>query len=219
VAAKIRRAVRRRGAKLLIFHTGKSDLDPYADVAANVVSLERSFWKRVSDTLKDVKRPVLVYGPAAMTPVGVTVLERLIGVFEKKRTGSAPYLAPLPITTNSLALAKAGVEPLEEIGPWLEMPPLKFLHIVASDEPDGAARLLDEKHVPGLLGEIDCIVLQSSYESPLMDRAKIVLPAAIWCEKTGTITTFEGRQLPLRPVLPPRGDAREDKAILETVLA
>jgi len=94
-----------------------------------------------------------------------------------------------------------------------------YLHIVASDEPDGAARLLDEKHVQGLLKEIDCIVLQASYESPLMERATVVLPAAIWCEKSGTITTFEGRQLALRPVLRPRGEAREDKEILETVLA
>ena len=38
-----------------------------------------------------------------------------------------------------------------------------------------------------------------------------MLPAAIWCEKHGTITNFEGRELPLRAVLPPRGEAREDK--------
>jgi formate dehydrogenase major subunit len=219
VAAKIRRAVRRRGTKLLIFHTRKSDLDVYADVAANVVSLERSFWKRVSDTLKDVKRPVLVYGPAAMTPIGVTVLERLIGVFEKKRSGSAPYLIPLPITTNSLALAAAGAEPLEDIGPWLDMQPLSFLHIVASDEPDGGARLLDEKHVRGLIEEINCVVLQASYESPLMELATVVFPTAIWCEKTGTITSFEGRQLPVRAVLRPCGEAREDNTVLETIFA
>jgi NADH dehydrogenase/NADH:ubiquinone oxidoreductase subunit G len=215
VAAKIRRAVRRRGAKLLIFHARKSDLDAYADVAANVVSLERSLWKRVSDALKDAKRPVLVYGPAAMTPIGITVLDRLIAVFEKKRDGSEPYLIPVPITTNSLALVAAGVEPLEDIGPWLETQPLNLLHIVASDEPDGGARLLDEKRVRGLLGEIDCVVLQASYESPLMDLATVVLPAAIWCEKSGSVTNFEGRVLPLQAALPPQGEARQDNAILE----
>jgi formate dehydrogenase major subunit len=219
VAAKIRRSVRKLGARLLIFHARKSDLDAYADICANVVSLERSFWKRVADALKDVRHPVLVYGPAAMTPIGVTVLERLIGVFEKKRAGQAPQLVPLPTTTNSLALAKAGVEPLEDVAGWLDSQPLDFLHIVASDEPDGGARLLDEKHVRRLLEEIDCVVVQASYESPLTELAKVVLPAAVWSEKSGTITNFEGRELPLRAVLPPRGEAREDRAILEALSA
>jgi len=219
VAAKIRHSVRRSGAKLLIFHSRKSDLDAYADICAGVVSLERSFWKRVTDALKDVKHPVLIYGPAAMTPIGNTVLERLIGVFEKKRGGHAPQLVPLPVTTNSLALSKAGVEPLDDVAAWLDMQPLDFLHIVASDEPDGGARLLNERHVRRLLEEIDCVVVQASYESPLIELADVVLPAAVWSEKSGTITNFEGRELPLRPVLPPCGVAREDRAILEALSA
>ncbi len=219
VAAKIRRAVRKRGAKLLIFHTRKSDLDAWADVAANVVSLERSFWKRVTDSLKDVKRPVLVYGPGAMTPIGITVLERLIAVFEKKRSGTGPHLVPLPVTTNSLGLSKAGVEPLEDIAAWLDLQPLNFLYVVASDEPDGGARLLDERHVRALLEQIDCLVLQASYESPLMDLAEVVLPSAIWCEKSGTVTSFEGHELKIEAVLPPRGEARDDKTILEALSA
>jgi NADH dehydrogenase/NADH:ubiquinone oxidoreductase subunit G len=49
--------------------------------------------------------------------------------------------------------------------------------------------------------------------------AKVVLPAAIWCEKSGTITNFEGRRLNLAPVLPLNGEAREDAVILESVFA
>lgn len=217
VAAKIRTSVRKRGAKLLIFHTRKSDLDVYADICANVVSLERSFWKRVSEILADVERPAMVYGPNAITPVGVTVIERLIDIFDKKTSGQPPQLIPLPVSTNSFALTAAGIEPLEEIAPWLGAKPLKYLHVVASDEPDGGARLLEEKHVPALLETIDCVVVQASYRSALTDTAKVVLPAAIWCEKTGTITNFEGRDLPLRAVLPRRGEACDDKDILETM--
>lgn len=219
VAAKIRTTVRKRGAKLIILHARKTDLDQYAEICANVVTLERSFWKRVTDALKDVKRPALVYGPGAMTPIGVTVLERLIGILEKKRTGHAPQVIGLPVSANSLSLAIEGVEPVEDIAPWLDVQPLNFLHIIASDEPDGGARLLDEKHVRDLLAEIDCVVVQACYESPLLDAAKIVLPAAIWCEKSGTVTNFEGHESPLRAVLPPHGEAREDKAILEALSA
>jgi predicted molibdopterin-dependent oxidoreductase YjgC len=105
------------------------------------------------------------------------------------------------------------------MGLWLSAKPLRFLQIIASDEPDGGAHLLRERHVRALLDKIDCLIVQASYRSTLTDRAQVVLPSAIWCEKSGTITNFEGRELPLRQVLPPRGEARDDKAILETLFS
>ena len=219
VAARIRTTVRKRGAKLLIFHAHKSDLDRYADVCAHVVGLEHQLWDQVVATLEEAKRPVIVYGPNAMTPIGVTVMERLIKVFENNPGGQEPALIGLPISSNGLALAGAGIEAIEDVGPWLDAKPLKLLHIVASDAPDGGAQILDEKYVPELLEQIPCVVVQASYRSALTDKAAVVLPSTIWCEKSGTITNLEGRQLSLRPVLPVSGEAREDAAILESVFA
>ncbi len=219
VAARIRVAVRRRGAKLLIFHTRKSNLDGYADICANEVSMERSFWTKVTGTLAGAKRPVLVYGPEAMSAIGVTVLDRLIQTFEAQKSGNKPALVALPCSTNSLGCGAAGIELLDNLGPWLDTKPLSFLHIVASDEPDGGARLLQERYVRTLLEQVECIVVQAAYASPLTDLATVVLPATIWAEKSGTITNFEGTALPVRPVLPPAGEAREDQAILESVFA
>jgi predicted molibdopterin-dependent oxidoreductase YjgC len=219
LAARIRIAVRKRGAKLLIFHARKSDLDQYADIAANVVSLEHELWDRVAATLEGAKQPAIVYGPNAMTPIGVTVLERLIKIFETHADGQEPALIGLPVSPNSLALAGAGIEAIENVGPWLDAKPLKLLHIVAGDAPDGGAKMLDEKYVSGLLEEIPCVVVQAGYRSALTDKAAVVLPATIWCEKSGTITNLEGRRLSLRPALPVSGEAREDAAILESVFA
>jgi predicted molibdopterin-dependent oxidoreductase YjgC len=70
-----------------------------------------------------------------------------------------------------------------------------------------------------LLEQIDNVVVQASYHSVLTDVARVVLPAAIWCEKNGTITNFEGRTLPLQAALPVNGEAREDKTILEIAFA
>ena len=79
--------------------------------------------------------------------------------------------------------------------------------------------MLRERHVRALLDKIACVVVQASYHSMLTDRAQVVLPSAAWCEKSGTTTNFEGRQLPVRQVLPPPGEARDDKAILETLFS
>ncbi len=219
IAARIRVAVRKHSAKLLIFHARKSDLDALADIRANVVSMERSFWANVAATLAGAKRPVVVYGPDAMSAIGVTVLDQLIKTFETNDSVNGPAIVAIPHGTNSLSFRGAGVELLEEIGPWLDAKPLSFLHIVASDEPDGGAQLLKERHVRTLLEQLKCLVVQSAYASSLTELATVVLPAATWAEKSGTITNFEGTKLPVRPVLPPVGAAREDKAILESVFA
>ncbi|MGO9244802.1 MAG: molybdopterin-dependent oxidoreductase [Verrucomicrobiia bacterium] len=220
IAARIRTAVRKRGVKLVILHSRRSDLDVYADISSPVVSLERKFWNRVGEVLGSAKRPVLIYGAAAMTAVGVTILERLTKVLTSSSNGGE-MLAPiqLPTSTNGLALAAGGVEPVEDISTWLGVQPVNFLHIVASDEPDGGARLLKEPHVRALMEQIDCVAVQASYESALTDLARVVLPSAIWCEKNGSVTNFEGRALPLRAALAPSGEAREDNTVLETVFA
>jgi NADH dehydrogenase/NADH:ubiquinone oxidoreductase subunit G len=124
----------------------------------------------------------------------------------------------LPASTNAISIAAAGIEPLEEVAPWLDEKPLKLLHILASDEPDGGARLLDERHMRPLLEEIDCVVLSAAYESRLTDYARIILPAAIWVEKSGTIRNFQGDDLSLQAVLPSKGEARDDRSIIEAIL-
>jgi formate dehydrogenase major subunit len=220
IAAKIRTAVRKRGVKLVILNSRRSDLDTYADISAPVVSLERKFWNRVGEVLGNAKRPVLIYGAAAMTAVGVTILDRLTKVLTSQGNGGE-MLAPiqLPTSTNGLALAAGGVEPVEDVSTWLGVQPVNFLHIVASDEPDGGARLLKEPHVRALLEQIDCVVVQTSYQSALTDVARVVLPSVVWYEKTGSVTNFEGRILPLHAALAPSGEAREDNTVLETVFA
>lgn len=219
VAARIRATVRRRGAKLIVLHARRSDLDAFADICANVVSLEHRFWDHVATVLADARRPAVVYGPDAMTPIGVTVMEKLIQILESNPSGQEPLLISLPRSSNCLALANGGIEPVEEIGPWLDAKPLKFLHIVASDAPDGGAQMLEEKYVPGLLEQLDCVVVQASYQSRLTENAQVVLPSAIWCEKSGTVTNIEGRKLTVQPVLPLDGEVREDAIILESVFA
>jgi formate dehydrogenase major subunit len=53
-------------------------------------------------------------------------------------------------------------------------------------------------------------VIQSSYLSELTDSADLVLPAAIWSERTGTLTNTEGRIQKLKSAVQPAAQAKSD---------
>ncbi len=217
VAARIRTQVRKHGARLLIFQARKSDLDACAEICAHMVSLDHALWDRVGAVLRTARHPVLVYGAGAMTDDGVTVMERLIEILESNDQAQSPILLPLPEGSNSVALVAAGIEPVEDVSAWLEASPVQYLHIIAGDAPDGGAHLLREKQATAAFQSAACLVVQASYRSALSNMAHVVLPSAIWCERGGTVTNLEGRDLEFRPILPPAGEARGNQAILKEI--
>ena len=75
LAARIRTTVRKKGAKLLIFHARKTNLDQFADVRATTSVWKTNSGKRVGRPVGRRQAPRLVYGPNAMTPIGITVME------------------------------------------------------------------------------------------------------------------------------------------------
>ena len=62
--------------------------------------------------------------------------------------------------------------------------------------------------MPALLAQIGCVVVQAAYASPLLDAAHVVLPAAVWSEKSGTVTNLEGRAQHFAAAIPQQGEAR-----------
>ena len=217
VAARIRSAVRRRGAKLVILNSRKSDLDYYADISANIVTLERSLWHRVGETLAGCRAPLVVYGPQAMAPIGVSVMERLIAVLDSMGEGTVSLL-PLMTGPHSLPLAASGLTPVEHIVPWLDEKPTEFLYLLVSDDPTGGASLLKERHSGEWLDGLPLVVAHATYASALTEKAHVILPAAAWGEKNGSFRNLEGRDLTACAAVPPRGESRDDPAILHAVL-
>ena len=69
-------------------------------------------------------------------------------------------------------------------------------------------------HVEQALRSLDFLVVQDIFLNETAALAHVVLPAASWLEKDGTMTNTERRVQELEPVLPAPGEARPDWAIL-----
>jgi predicted molibdopterin-dependent oxidoreductase YjgC len=58
------------------------------------------------------------------------------------------------------------------------------------------------------IAKVPFVAVMATYEGPELDRATVVLPAALWAEVEGTFTNFEGRVQRLKAAVPPPGDAQ-----------
>jgi formate dehydrogenase alpha subunit len=72
----------------------------------------------------------------------------------------------------------------------------------------------DQAHVVKALEALDFLVVQDIFLSETAQLADVVLPAAAWLEKDGTMTSTERRVQLLRPVLDPPGEALPDWRIV-----
>lgn len=77
-----------------------------------------------------------------------------------------------------------------------------------------AQSLPDLTRVREALGKAEFVVLQEAYaDTETAEFADLLLPAAGWGEKSGTVTNSERRVTRVRPAIAPPGEARPDWAI------
>jgi len=58
------------------------------------------------------------------------------------------------------------------------------------------------------LAKVPFVVVMATHEGPELDRAHLVLPAAMWAEDEGTFTNYQRRVQRFRRAVPPVGDAQ-----------
>ena len=58
------------------------------------------------------------------------------------------------------------------------------------------------------IAKVPFVAVMATHEGPELDRATVVLPAALWAEAEGTFTNFERRVQRLKAAVPPPGDAQ-----------
>jgi assimilatory nitrate reductase catalytic subunit len=77
-----------------------------------------------------------------------------------------------------------------------------------------AQSLPDQRLVRAALGRAELVVVQEAYrDTDTAAFADVLLPAASWAEKEGTVTNSERRITRVRAAVPPPGEARADWAI------
>ena len=64
------------------------------------------------------------------------------------------------------------------------------------------------------LGKEAFVVAQASYTSAFTERADVVLPMAVWSERSGSLTSTDGRVLTAKQAVAAYGEAKPDWEIL-----
>ena len=71
----------------------------------------------------------------------------------------------------------------------------------------------DVAHARHALAKLECLVVQDIFLTETGNFADVILPAAAWPEKTGTVTNTNRQVQMGRPAVPPPGEAKADWAI------
>ncbi len=91
----------------------------------------------------------------------------------------------------------------------------RFLYICHHDLTRGHSA----EKVAKALEKVDLVVFQGSRQHPTARLAAVALPAAVYAEKTGTFTNFQGRVQRFSAAIPPPGQAMPDLAICARLAA
>jgi len=185
-AMLIKRAVD-HGAQLIVIEDRESGLTSYADQV-----LKTSETDQALRLARQAQRSAVVYGNS----VSETVFTSL------KRLAKAVYVALQP-GVNTYAALSLGLHQ------HIDFASLAVLYVLAGEQHaqlnEVAAKITPETFV----------VVQTSYASALTERADVVLPMAIWSERSGSLTNTDGIVQKVRAARAPQGQSKPDWEILK----
>jgi formate dehydrogenase major subunit len=187
----IQRGVMNRGARLVIVDDGSNGMDEMTIYKIGTAELDRAI-----DIAQRAEIPVVVYGPRAGD-----VLPKL----REALGGKAQFVGLVP-GSNARGAVEAGISGTFEANGYAAA------YIMATDELVDQA-LLDK------LSSAAFVVAQTSYYDALTERADVVLPTAMWAEKSSSSTNTEGQVQPLQASLRAPAGVKQDAEILDMLAA
>lgn len=187
----IKRGITNKGARLALIDAGENE---FAQLA--LANLRPSEVGTAVEIALGASAPVVLYGADAGDE---------LAVLRSKLAGKAQFVGLVP-GVNTRGLQAAGLTGSADLSG------AKGIYMCLSDD------VADEELIAAAKGA-DFLVAQTSHLTPIVADADVVLPAAIWSERSGTITNTAGRTQNVVAVLSPLGQAKSDAEILQAVAA
>ena len=183
----IKRAVD-KGARLIVVDDRETGLAPFAYLRVKTGDIDKAI-----EITKEALNPVVLYG-SEMTENSAKAI--------KKLDDKVKFIA-LESGVNTRASKAFG------INNGFKPSAVRLLYIAQGEQNCDGKDLL--KDIP----QGTFIVIQSGYLSELTEKADLVLPAAIWSERTGSLTNMEGRTQLVNSAVKPEGQTKSDWEILQ----
>jgi len=190
-AFMIKRAVD-KGACLIVVDDSDNAFSPFAHVNLKTADIGQAV-----EMASKARNPVVVYGPG-LQPATADALNNI--------NARANFIA-IETGVNTCAARALGVHK------GFNPDAVELLFVLQGEGNCGGMELLEN-----ICGKVFIAVL-AGYASELTAKADLVLPNAIWCERTGTLTNTEGRVQTMQSAVKPAGSARSDWEILELLAA
>jgi len=176
-----------KGTRLIVVDDGQNGLSPVAETTLNIEDIGKAI--EIADTVKKV---AVLYGKD-VTEQAAQALTRL--------AAKAVFVSLEPGVNTRAAVAfgmNNGFQPASA----------KILYTMLGEADWNGGDILNT------LDPDAFVILQAGYASLLTDRADVVLPSAIWSERSGSLTNTEGIVQMANQAVEPEGEAKPDWEIL-----
>lgn len=181
----IRRAVD-HDARLIVIEDQETGLASYTDQV-----LKTSETDQAVQFARRAQRPAVVYGNSVSERVFTSL----------KKLAKAVFVALQP-GVNTHAAVSLGLHQ------HIDFAALAVLYVLAGEQHGQLKEVVAE------ITAKTFVVVQASYASPLTERADLVLPMAIWPERSGSLTNTDGMVQKVRTATAPQGQSKPDWEIL-----
>ena len=126
--------------------------------------------------------------------------------------GFSPLLHPGRVPSH---VSQKGIAHADELFKAIENGTIRALYLLGDDPLE---EYPDPERIRNLLGKLDLLIYQGSYDSAVASLAHVVLPTATIPEKDGSVVSLFGESKSLRSILPMPHGVKSDLRILQELV-
>jgi predicted molibdopterin-dependent oxidoreductase YjgC len=183
-----------------------ANADKVIEQAVSATGVSREQMTKAAQMLAHAVTPVILFGKGITAQRDEGLVEELhrlavlVGAVDGERFG----LLSVKGESNSLAATLLGLDSA------FSLDGQKALYVALGD--DYASKSLIER-----ASKAPYLVVQASYESPLTEKADVVLPVTTWAEQEGHYINMDGRTQKAEKMLTPPENVRDNLSVLNEI--